>query len=391
MRSRNPLLLAALVVAAALPSSALAADGTIAFHQKTFDDSSSDLWLAAADGSTGGVRLTGPQSPPDPSACFEACGAEAPDWLPDGSRLYFDSSWTPFVHIWSMRPDGTDARQETFSAGFDGFQSVSADGSMIAYEYSDVDDPSLNGIYLAPSTGGGEPVQLTHVPKRGFDTNPDFSPDGTKVVFQRLEFNVCDPRPCGGRGDTGYTSSIWVVGTDGSGLHRIVSGGRLWSDSHYSPDGSRILIQAYDEGRGRSRGTKSNEYTVRPDGSGMRQLTSGKSEVSFSGDWSPDGSKIAFVHYQFGDDHLQIRTMDADGSNPETVAECDPELFCDFPSWGAYDGPLPAATAARARTRVSASAAARRATRARRLRRSIRRELAGRSRGASSTAPRTGL
>jgi Tol biopolymer transport system component len=234
-------------------------------------------------------------------------------------------------------------------------------------------------------------VQLTHVPKRGFDANPDFSPDGTKVVFQRLEFNVCDPRPCGGRGDTGYTSSIWVVGTDGSGLHRIVSGGRLWSDSHYSPDGSRILIQAYDEGRGRSRGTKSNEYTVRPDGSGMRQLTSGKSEVSFSGDWSPDGSKIAFVHYQFGDDHLQIRTMDADGKNPETVAECDPELFCDFPSWGAYDGPLPAATAARARTRVSASAAARRATRARRLRRAIRRELAGRSRGASSTAPRTGL
>jgi Tol biopolymer transport system component len=56
----------------------------------------------------------------------------------------------------------------------------------------------------------------------------------------------------------------------------------------------------------------------------MRQLTSGKSEVSFSGDWSPDGSKIAFVHYQFGDDHLQIRTMDADGKNPETVAECDP-------------------------------------------------------------------
>jgi Tol biopolymer transport system component len=391
MRSRNPLLLAALVVAAALPSSALAADGTIAFHQKTFDDSSSDLWLAAADGSTGGVRLTGPQSPPDPSACFEACGAEAPDWLPDGSRLYFDSSWTPFVHIWSMRPDGTDARQETFSAGFDGFQSVSADGSMIAYEYSDVDDPSLNGIYLAPSTGGGEPVQLTHVPKRGFDANPDFSPDGTKVVFQRLEFNVCDPRPCGGRGDTGYTSSIWVVGTDGSGLHRIVSGGRLWSDSHYSPDGSRILIQAYDEGRGRSRGTKSNEYTVRPDGSGMRQLTVGKSEVSFSGDWSPDGSKIAFVHYQFGDDHLQIRTMDADGKNPETVAECDPELFCDFPSWGAYDGPLPAATAARARTSVSASAAGRRANRARRLRRAIRRELGGRSRGASSTAPRTGL
>ena len=56
-----------------------------------------------------------------------------------------------------MRPDGTDARQETFSAGFDGFLSVSADGSMIAYDYSDVDDPSLNGIYLARAPVAGSP------------------------------------------------------------------------------------------------------------------------------------------------------------------------------------------------------------------------------------------
>jgi Tol biopolymer transport system component len=379
-----------LIAAAALavPSTAAAQSGTIAFHQKTFDDSSSDLWLATADGTSGAVRLTTPLSAPDPGACFEACGAEAPDWTPDGSRLYFDSSWTPFVHIWSMAPDGTDKRQETFSAGFDGFVSVSPDGSMIAYEYDDVDDPSLNGIYLAPSTGGGEAVQLTEFPKRGFDTNPDFSPDGSQVVFQRIQFNECPPKGCGGRGDTGYTVSIWVVGTDGSGLHRIVSGGRLWSDPHYSPDGSRILIQSYDEGKGRSRGTRSNEYTVRPDGSDLTQLTSGKDEVSFSGDWSPDGSRIAFVHYQFGDDHLEIQVMDADGSNPETAAECDPELFCDFPSWGVYDGPLPAATTARARTRVTAAAAGRRAHR--RLRRAIRRELAGRSRGASRTGLRRG-
>ena len=85
------------------------------------------------------------------------------------------------------------------------------------------------------------------------------------------------------------------------------------------------------------------------------------------------------MHYQFGDDHLEIQTMDADGSNPQTVAECDPELFCDFPSWGAYDGPLPAATIARARSRVTASAARRGARsgarRVHRLRKAIRREL----------------
>jgi hypothetical protein len=149
----------------------------------------------------------------------------------------------------------------------------------------------------------------------------------------------------------------------------------VWGDPHYSPDSSRILIQSYDDGKGRSRGIRSNEYTVRPDGSHVTQLTSGKDEVSFSGDWSPDGSRIVFVHYRFGDDHLEIQTMDADGSNAEKVADCDPDLFCDVPSWGAYDGSLPAATIARVRSRITASAAGRRAHRVRHLRRAIRREL----------------
>jgi hypothetical protein len=147
-----------------------------------------------------------------------------------------------------------------------------------------------------------------------------------------------------------------------------------------------VLIHSYDDFKGRSRGLRSNQYTVRPDGSDMIQLTSGRDEVSFSGNWSPDGSQIAFVHYQFGDDHLEIQVMGADGSDPTPVANCDPELFCDVPSWGAYDGPLPAATIARARSRVTASAAG---NHARRLRRAIRRELSGRSRGTSRTALRT--
>jgi hypothetical protein len=69
--------------------------------------------------------------------------------------------------------------------------------------------------------------------------------------------------------------------------------------------------------------------------------------------------------------------MDADGTNPETVAECDPDLFCDFPSWGAYDGPLPSLAAARVRRAATASASSRSAHRpaARRMRREVRQRL----------------
>jgi Tol biopolymer transport system component len=225
-------------------------------------------------------------------------------------------------------------------------------------------------------------------PKRGFDTNPDFSPDGSQIVFQRMQMNECPEKGCGLRDTTGFTSSIWVVGADGSGLDKIVGGGRVWGDPHYSPDGSKILIHSYNDGKGLSRGLRADEYTVLPDGTHMTRLTSGKDEVSFDGDWSPDGSQIAFIHYQFGDDHLEVQAMDADGTNSYTVARCDPDRFCHLPSWGAYDGPLPAATAARAGTRVRASAAGHRA---RRLRRAIRRELSGRSRAASRRAQRRAL
>ena len=93
------------------------------------------------------MRLTSPSSAPDPTACFDACAAEAPDWTPDGSRLYFDSQLDA-VRAHLVDEAGRDGRPaETFSAGFDGFPSVSADGSMIVYEYDDVDDPGLSGIY----------------------------------------------------------------------------------------------------------------------------------------------------------------------------------------------------------------------------------------------------
>ena len=380
-------LTAAILAAGVLSSTAVAATsiGTIAFHQKSFDDTSSDLWAAAADGTTGAVQLTSPLSAPDPTACWEgACGAEQPEWTPDGSRIFFDSSWVSFIHIWSMRPDGSDLRQETFSGDFEGAPALSRDGSLMAYDFG-VDeggDPSLSGIYVVPTDRSGAARQVTNGPATGFDTNPDFSPDGTNVVFQRFRGVECR-HGCGGRDGTGFRASIWVVGTDGRGLHRITGDGRIWGDPHYSPDGSRILIQSYDDGKGRSRGIRVDEFTARPDGSGLTRLThSTDDEVSFSGDWSPDGSQITFVHYQFPDDHLEIQVMDADGTNATPVADCDSDKFCDFPNWGTYTGALAGVGTAQARGSARASASTRRSSRvarrraARRLRRAVATRLA---------------
>ena len=53
-------------------------------------------------------------------------------------------------------------------------------------------------------------------------------------------------------------------------------------------------------------------FTVRPDGSGRRQLTHGRTE-SLNGAWSPDGRSIVFERDWA--DHAGVALMNADGSN----------------------------------------------------------------------------
>lgn len=360
MRASHLVALAAASAAVVLPAQAGAApSGTVAFHQKTFDDSDSQISVARADGTSGPVALTSAATPPDPSACWGgACGAEFPEWAPDGSRIYLDSSWTPNIHIWSVAPDGSDPVMEPPFTEFDGLPGVSPDGTLIAWDGGN-EDGSEQGIYVR-ELGASTATRLTTGPSNGYDSSPDIAPDNSRVVFTRL-YNA------------GTRVEIWSVGSDGTGLRRLLSGGRRWGDPHYSPDGSKILVQAYDELA--NQGRNSNEFTMRPDGTGLRALTNAaRGEFFFSGDWSPDGQHIAYVSASHLADHLQIRTMDAGGHDEGLIADCDPQLFCDAPSWGVYDGALPAARAA---TRSAHSRHARHSHRAAvtRLRRAVIRRL----------------
>src|SRR3954454_2119685 len=310
--SKPRVAVAAALAALVLPAQAGAGTpaGTIAYHDKNFDDSDSQIYVARADGSTGGRAVTSLTSAPDPSACWNGeCGAEFPAWTPDGSRVYFDSSWNPFIHIWSMKPDGTDPVAEPETVDFDGVPAISKDGSKIAWDGGN-EDNSEQGIYLR-TLGSSTATRLTTGIPQGFDSRPDFSPDGTRIVFTRFYFK-------------GTRVEIWIVNTDGTGLHRLLSGGRRWGDPHFSPDGSKILVQGYDERA--NQGRNANEFTIRPDGSHLTALTNEPmGSFSFSGSWSPDGNHIAYVHVTRGDDSLQIRSMDANGKDESLMVDCSPD------------------------------------------------------------------
>ena len=332
MRVRHVGLITVLA-AVLLPATAGAAlPGTIVWTREDFENNDFQLYVARADGTTGQVPLTAGLG--DPNVCFEGCGAENPNWTSDGSRIYFDASWIPFVSVGSLKPDGTDPQQQPSITQFDGLPDISHDGSLLAHEGGSLDG-SQEGLYIRP-LGSATATQLTSDPADYYDSNPDISPDNSRVVFQRQYLNSA-------------RVEIWVINTDGTGLQRLLSGGRRWGDPHFSPDGSKILLQlGYERA---NQGNNTNEYVVNPDGTNLRAITHmPMGSFVLGADWSPDGEHIAYMRYTRGDDHIQVRSMDADGNDEALVADCDSAAFCHNPRWGLYEGALPAAPNARIRS-----------------------------------------
>jgi len=55
--------------------------------------------------------------------------------------------------------------------------------------------------------------------------------------------------------------------------------------------------------------------------------------------WSPDGRRIVFHRRVLG--HLQVFTMNADGTDVTMLTQPSPEAFNGFPSWGQWHASAP--------------------------------------------------
>jgi len=134
-----------------------------------------------------------------------------------------------------------------------------------------------------------------------------------------------------GRGKILMTSNrvswddIFVMNEDGSDVTQLTTMGRAYG-ARFSPDGTKIAFYHYDDQN------LSDIYVMNADGSGLTNITNTPDKWEDSPDWSPDGTKIAylFVWAAAGKAAAEIYVMNADGSNPRPVLAGGPDFD---PKW----------------------------------------------------------
>jgi Tol biopolymer transport system component len=239
-------------------------------------------------------------------------GLECPHWTPDGGAIV--TCGTPSGGATRIIDPDTGTYRDVPMPDPDKYfmpcAIPSPDFERLACEGFGQTDSSLNGIYTLRTSDGGDLRRLTS--DTDDDVPGDYSPDGRRLVYAHfpaefedaglyvLKTNGTGTRkiaPCCGspgswspkgneivfsrRANFDVHSTIWVVHSDGSGLHRVpipqsVCGGptadadtRGCADAVWSPDGKMILFRLTTPGFGEG----GDLYTINADGTGLTQVT----------------------------------------------------------------------------------------------------------------------
>lgn len=153
----------------------------------------------------------------------------------------------------------------------------------------------LDDLFSINGAGSGL-RRLTNTP--GHEAEPDVAPSGRRVAFTS--------------GGGTYESSIGIMTIEGA-RRRVLDidlrGGKL--SPAWSPDGKRILFVNL------RRHAAAEVYSIRPDGTGLRRVTSSKAD-DVNPVWSPDGDRIAILSTR-GSGNFDVWTMSPDGTGARRV------------------------------------------------------------------------
>jgi Tol biopolymer transport system component len=331
------------IAAGAAQATAPARNGRIAFERYRLSDS--PLWAEIYSIDSDGTRERKVSHAP------RGYTDSNPDWSPDGSRLVFErcrQADTGTCYVYSVNADGSGERRLSPQCGV-GFQPSDQGKSCVSTgDFSPVYSPDGRSIAFARDTwavarsGAVHPAstvcvanaKLEHVRRlliAGDVTIVAWSPDGKRLAFVE---NAKGPQLFASRGPAIFTVDVGRPSRVRRVTPRSLPAGADRID--WSPDGSRILFRT----RPNTNDFGGNLYTIRPDGTGLRQLThvdpyDPNAGALWNGSYSPDGSSIVFSteYGAVGARGLpDVFMMSADGTDVRPVTR---ELNWEgTPDWG---------------------------------------------------------
>lgn len=295
------------------------------------DGTAHNIWVANADGS---------ELKPITTNTHVTSGR--PQWSPDGQKVVF-VSWQNIdgsdaggsQNIWVINADGSGLKALTTITGASNpgliisaeFPQWSPDGTKVIFfsnrklDGSDaMNDNQASNVWIMNSDGSNLK------PLTSFTTvgvyNPQWSPDGSKIVF--------------------VSTNIWVMNSDGSNLKAITSNINA-SQPQWSPDGSKIVYQSWQKSDGTvSLNGPVNIWIMNADGSNPKPITfvTASNIACANPQWSADGSMIVFQSNQKVDGSdasggtVNIWVVGVDGSGLKALTSITAQgVTSGFPQW----------------------------------------------------------
>ena len=209
----------------------------------------------------------------------------------------------------------------------------------------------FKSLFVVNADGTGE-RKLTTPGARREDSQPDWSPDGARIAFQRCTHDcnvwtvtssgtglrrlgpagddraepawapngkqIAYTRRWGRRdGDLFEHAEIYVMNTNGGATRPITKFGSPFSadveSAAWSPDAKQLVFAVHNSKRGEPAGGRAL-FVINADGSEQRQLTPWPLSGGGRLDWSPDGKLILFRVRGARNQHGNIYTIHPDGS-----------------------------------------------------------------------------
>jgi Tol biopolymer transport system component len=229
---------------------------------------------------------------------------DTPAWKSDGSRLAFSgydpADPTTQPAIWETDASGgtprlitTDCEPPACLGETD--PAYSPDGTKLAFARMGgaADSATRTSVLAIRDLGTGSVVELESTRTDAASQrhrHPRWSPDGSQIVFGTTAW---------GSSGFGAGSVVSIIGSDGTGFRELTDPDIQAGDPDWSPDGTLILVSSqpiksflnqlsWDNAR-------MHIYVVRPDGSELQKLDTDGSVGAAS--WSADGSQILFVSH----------------------------------------------------------------------------------------------